>query len=109
MSKVVSAMTVQGHPTSSRGPQYQGALSYIGREQQPQLAHGANGRLQLSVTYFYCKDTKDFKNKRVWLNKKMVQELQAQKQATVVKRPFQNQVLLLKYQINNGSSDLGPV
>ena len=33
VSKAVSAMTIQGHPTSSRGNQYQRASSYIGREQ----------------------------------------------------------------------------
>ena len=35
MSKAVSAMTMQGHPTSSRGTQYQGASNYIGRPRQP--------------------------------------------------------------------------
>ena len=35
MAKVVSAMTVQSCLTSSRGTQYQGALSYIGRPRQP--------------------------------------------------------------------------
>ena len=46
MTKAISAMTMQGHPTSSRGTQYQEASSYIGRPRQPQLAHGADGTLQ---------------------------------------------------------------
>ena len=32
MSKAVSAMTMQGHPKTSNGTQYQGASNYIGRE-----------------------------------------------------------------------------
>ena len=55
--KAVSAMTMQSHLTSSRGTQYQGTSSYIGRPRQPQLACGANGTLHPSVTCFYCKDT----------------------------------------------------
>ena len=43
MSKVVSAMTMQGHPKTSKGTQYQGASNYVGRLRQPQLAHGADG------------------------------------------------------------------
>ena len=35
MTKVVSAMTMQSHLTSSRGTQYQGASSYIGRPSSP--------------------------------------------------------------------------
>ena len=35
MTKAVSAMTVQGHPKTSKGTQYQGASNYIGRQQQP--------------------------------------------------------------------------
>ena len=35
MTKAVSAMTMQSHPTSSRGTQYQGASSFIGRPRQP--------------------------------------------------------------------------
>ena len=41
MTKAVSTMTVQGCLKTSKGTQYQGASNYIGREQQPQLAHGA--------------------------------------------------------------------
>ena len=37
MSKVVSAMTMQGHSKTSKGTQYQGASNYIGREQQSQI------------------------------------------------------------------------
>ena len=82
MTKVVSAMTVQSCPTStsSRGTQYQGASSFIGRPRPPQLAHGANGTLLPSVTCNYCKDTGHFKDNCVWLNNKIVQEL-AQEQA----------------------------
>ena len=32
MTKGVSTMTVQGHPKTSKGTQYQGASNYIGRE-----------------------------------------------------------------------------
>ena len=45
MTKVVSAMTVQGCQKTSMDTQYQGASNYIGREQQPQLAHGADWML----------------------------------------------------------------
>ena len=31
MTKAVSAMTMQGHPKTSKGTQYQGASNYIGR------------------------------------------------------------------------------
>ena len=79
MTKVVSAMTGQGHVTSSKGTQYQGASSYIGRPRQPQLVHGANGTLQPSVTCFYCKDTRNIKDNCVWLNNKIACEF-AQKQ-----------------------------
>ena len=74
MTKVVSAMTVQSCPTStsSKGMQYQGALSFIGRPRPPQLAHGADGALLPSVTCNYCKDTRHFKENCVWLNNKIV-------------------------------------
>ena len=49
MTKAVSAMTMQSFPTSSRGTQYQGASSFIGRPRQPQLAHGADGTLQCNL------------------------------------------------------------
>ena len=81
MTKVVSAMTVQSCLTSSKGTQYQGASSYIGRPRQPQLACGANGTLQPSVTCFYCKDTRHVKDNCVWLNNKIVCKL-AQEQVT---------------------------
>ena len=81
MTKAVSAMTMQNHPTSSRGTQYQGASSYIGRPRQPQLSLGANGTLQPSVTCFYCKDTRHVKDNHVQLNNKIAHEL-AQEQAT---------------------------
>ena len=68
MTKVVVAMS---HLTSSRGTQYQGALSFIGRPRPPQLAHGADGMLLPSVTCNYCKDTGHFKDSCVWLNNKI--------------------------------------
>ena len=83
MTKVVSAMTVQSCPTStsSKGTQYQGASSFIGRPRPPQLAHGANGMLLPSVTCNYCKDTRHVKDNCVQLNNKIMQEL-AQEQVT---------------------------
>ena len=83
MMKVVSAMTVQSRPTSSRGTQYQGASSFIGRPRPPQLACGANRMLLPSVTCNYCKDTGHFKDNCIWLNYKIAQEL-AQEQATTL-------------------------
>ena len=82
MTKVVSAMTMQCHPKTSKGTQYQGTSNYIGREQQPQIAHGANGMLQPGVTCFYCKDTGHIKNNCVQLNNKIACKLQAQEQVT---------------------------
>ena len=35
MSKVVSAMTAQGCPETSKGTQYQGTSSYVGMSRQP--------------------------------------------------------------------------
>ena len=83
MTKAVSAMTVQSHPTStsSRGTRYQGASSFIGRPRPPQLARGADGTLLPSVTCNYCKDTGHFKDNCVQLNNKIACEL-AQEQAT---------------------------
>ena len=82
MTKVVGAMTMQSHPpSSSKGTQYQGASSFIGRPRPPQLACGAEGTLLPSVTCNYCKDTGHFKDNCVWLNNKIAQEL-AQEQAT---------------------------
>ena len=66
--KVVSVMTMQSCQTSSRGTQYQGVSSFKGRPRQPQLACGADGTLQPSVTCNYCKDTGHFKDNCVWLN-----------------------------------------
>ena len=63
MTKVVRAMTMQSHPSSSsKGTQYQGASSFIGRPRPPQLAHGADGTLLPSITCNYCKDTGHFKD-----------------------------------------------
>ena len=74
MTKVVSVMTMHSHPTStsSKGTQYQGALSFIGRPRPPQLARGADGTLLPSVTCSYCKDTGHFKDTCVQLNNKIV-------------------------------------
>ena len=81
MTKAVSSMTMQSHLTStSKGTQYQGASSFIGRPRPPQLAHGADGRLLPSVTCNYCKDTGHFKDNCVQLNNKIACEL-AQDQA----------------------------
>ena len=85
MTKAVGAMTVQSCLTSSRNTQYQGASSYIDRPRQPQLAHGANGKLQPSVTCFYCKDTGHVKDNCVRLNNKIAHEL-AQEQATTLRK-----------------------
>ena len=72
MSKVVSAMTMQGHPEASKATQDQGASNYIGRLRQPQLACGADETLQPDIICFYCKDTGHVKNNCVWLNNKIV-------------------------------------
>ena len=82
MTKVVGAMTVQSCPSSSsKGTQYQGASSFIGRPRPPQLAHGADGTLLPSITCNYCKDTGHFKDNCVQLNNKIAWEL-AQEQVT---------------------------
>ena len=74
MTKVVSAITVQSGPSSSsKGTQYQGALSFIGRPRPPQLAHGADGTLLPSMTCNYY--TGHFKDNCVWLNNKIAHEL----------------------------------
>ena len=76
MTKVVRAMTVQSCPTStSKGTQYQGASSFIGRPRPPQLACGADGTLLPSITCNYCKDIGHFKDNCVWLNNKFAHEL----------------------------------
>ena len=63
MTKAVRAMTVQSCPSSSsKGTQYQGASSFIGRPRPPQLARGANRTLLPSITCNYCKDTGHFKD-----------------------------------------------
>ena len=82
MTKAVSSMTVQSRPSlSSKGTQYQGASSFIGRPRPPQLARGADGTLLPSITCNYCKDTGHFKDNCVRLNNKIAREL-AQEQAT---------------------------
>ena len=82
MTKAVSSMTVQSCPSlSSKGTQYQGASSFIGRPRPPQLACGADGTLLPSITCNYCKDTGHFKDNCVRLNNKIAREL-AQEQAT---------------------------
>ena len=72
MTKAFSSMTMQSHLTlTSKGTQYQGASSFIGRPRPPQLACGANGMLLPSITCNYCKDTRHFKDNCVWLNNKI--------------------------------------
>ena len=80
-TKVVSAVTVQGHPKTLKGTQYHGASKYISREQKRQLACVANGILEPNTTCFYCKDTRHTKNNCVWLNNKILHDL-AQEQVT---------------------------
>ena len=76
MTKLVSSMTVQSFPTStSKGTQYQGASSFIGRPRPPQLASGADGTLLPSITFNYCKDTRHFKDNCIRLNNKIACEL----------------------------------
>ena len=76
MTKVVSPMTVQSHPSSSsKATQYQGASNFIGRPRPPQLACGADGTLLPSVTCNYYKDTRHFKDNCVQLNNKIAREL----------------------------------
>ena len=108
MSKAVSAMTMQGCSTSSRGTQYKGASSYISREWQSQLAHGAKGTVQLSVTCFYCKDTGHIKNNCVWLNKKNHARTSGPRTGDSSKKGH----FITRYyssSTKNGSADLGPV
>ena len=82
MTKAVSAMTMQSHPSSSsKGTQYQGASNFISRPRPPQLAYGANGTLLPSMTCNYCKDTRHFRDNCVQLNNKVAREL-AQEQVT---------------------------
>ena len=76
MTKAVSSMTMQSCPSSSsKGTQYQGASSFIGRSRPPQLACGANGTLLPSITCNYCKYTGHFKDNCVHLNNKIAHEL----------------------------------
>ena len=81
---MVSVMTMQGHPKTSRGTQYQGALNSADRLRQPKVAYGANGLLQPDITCFYCKDTGYTKNKCVWVNNKIACDF-AQEQLTTRK------------------------
>ena len=82
MTKVVSAMTVKEHLKTSQGTQDKGTSNYVGRQQQPQLTHGADGMLEPNITCFCCKDTRHTKNNCVRLNNKIMCELQAQEQVT---------------------------
>ena len=85
MTKVVSAMTVKEHWEISQGTQYKGTSNYVGRQQQPQVACGANGMLEPNTTCYYCKDTGHMKDNCIWLNNKIVHKLQAQEQVTASK------------------------
>ena len=82
MTKEVSAMTVKEHLKTSQGIQYKGASNYVGRQQQTQLASGANGMLKLNTTRYYCKDTGHMKDNCIWLNNKVAHKMKAQEQAT---------------------------
>ena len=77
MTKAVSSMTMQSCPSSSssKGTQYPGSLSFIGRPRPPQLACGADGTLLPSMTCNYCKNTRHFKDNCVRLNNKIAYEL----------------------------------
>ena len=85
MTKAVSTMTVKVHPRTSQATQYKGACNYVGRQWQPQLAHGADGMLEPNTTCYYCKDTRHMKDNCIWLKNKIVHELQGQEQATASK------------------------
>ena len=84
MTKVVSAMTVKESLKTSQDTQYKGVSNYVGRQQQPQLACGANGTLEPNTTCYYYKDTRH-KDNCAWLNNKIVCELQIQEQVTAAK------------------------
>ena len=85
MTKVVSAMTMKEHPKSSQGTQYKGASNYVGRQQQSQLAYGANGMLEPNTTCYYRMDTGHMKDNCVFHNNKIAHELQIQEQVTAAK------------------------
>ena len=97
MTKVVSDMTVKECPKTSWGIQYKGVSNYVGRQQQPPLAHGADGTLELNTICYYCKDTRHMKDNCNWLNNKIVHKLQAQEQVTANKAQSQR-VLGLMFQ-----------
>ena len=108
MTKVVSTMTMKEFPKTSQDTQYKGASSYVGRQQQPQLAHVANGTLEPNITCNYCKDTRQTKDNCVWLNNKIACEVQLQEQATAAKAISKKNIWFLMPN-NNSSSDLGPI
>ena len=52
----------EGPPQNISGTQYKGASNYVSWQPQPQLACGANGRLESTTTCYYCKDTRNMKD-----------------------------------------------
>ena len=110
MTKVVSAMTMQGHMKTLQGTQYKGASNYVGRQQQPQLACGADGMLEPNITCYYCKDTGHTKINCVQLNNTVMCELQAQEQVTNSKAILKKSTrTCIPKKKNNCSSNLGPI
>ena len=83
MTKAVSAMTVKECPKPSQGSQFKEASNYVGRQQQLQLTHHADGMLEPNTTCYYCKDTRYMKDKFIQLNTKIGCKIQAQEQVTV--------------------------
>ena len=75
MTRVVSTMTMKECPMTSQDTQYKGASSYVGMQQQPQLAHGANGMLQPNITCHYFKDTRHMTDNWVQLNNKITHKM----------------------------------
>ena len=57
MSKVVSIMIMKECLKTTEGTQQKSASSYVGRQRQPQLAHGPIGTLEPNISCQYCKDT----------------------------------------------------
>ena len=85
ITKVVGAITEKKHPKTSQGTQYKGTSNYIGRQQQPQLTHGTNGKMEPNTMCYCYKDTRHMKDICVQLNNKIACELQLQEQVTAAK------------------------
>ena len=78
ISKVVGNITMKEGPKPPQGTQYQGNSNYVRRLGQPQLAHGANGTLELTVTCHYCRDRGHIKDNCVCLCNKIAHDMQLQ-------------------------------